>query len=203
MMAKVRFAEKARAGLRGKTTSKVKPKGKTKLAKKVKPAPKKKPLVKARAAVKPKAAAKPQSTPKVASKTKPAVNAGAPARIETPKPEAYTNQSLLSIVMAQLEDAKAEDIIAINLDGKTAIADNMVVASGRSNRHVGAIADQLVDKLKEAGHRHIRVEGMDQCDWVLVDAVDVVVHLFRPEVRSFYNLEKLWSEHSPQEPHAG
>jgi ribosome-associated protein len=200
MMAKVRFAEKARAGLRGKTTSKVKPKGKKKLARKVKPAPKKKPAVKVRAAVKPKAVAKPKTAPKA----KPAVKTVAPVRAETtPKPKSYTDQSLLSIVMAQLEDAKAEDIIAINLDGKTAIADNMVVASGRSNRHVGAIADQLVDKLKEAGHRHIRVEGMDQCDWVLVDAVDVVVHLFRPEVRSFYNLEKLWSEHSPQEPRAG
>ena len=195
MMAKVRFAEKARAGLRGKTTSKVKPKGKKKLAKTVKPAPKKKPAVKAKAAVRPKVVAKPKTAPKA----KPAVKAVAPVRVETPKP---TDQSLLSIVMTQLEDAKAEDIIAISLDGKTAIADNMVVASGRSNRHVGAIADQLVDKLKEAGHRHIRVEGMDQCDWVLVDAVDVVVHLFRPEVRSFYNLEKLWSEHSPQEPRA-
>jgi ribosome-associated protein len=193
MMAKVRFAEKARAGLRGKTTSKVKPRGKKKLAKKVKPAPKKKPVVKARVAVK----------PKIAPKAKPAVKAAPPVRIEAPKPKSYTDQSLLSVVMTQLEDAKAEDIIAINLDGKTAIADNRVVASGRSNRHVGAIADQLVEKLKEAGHRHIRVEGMDQCDWVLVDAVDVVVHLFRPEVRSFYNLEKLWSEHSPQEPHAG
>lgn len=193
MMAKVRFAEKARAGLRGKTTSKVKPKGKPKPAKKVKPAPAKKPLVKSKAAVKPKAVARPGTAPKA----KPAV------RIEAPKPKAQAGRSLLNIVIAQLEDAKAEDIVAINLDGKTAIADSMVVASGRSNRHVGAIADQLVEKLKEAGHRHIRVEGMDQCDWVLVDAVDVVVHLFRPEVRSFYNLEKLWSEHSPQEPHAG
>ncbi len=193
MMAKVRFAEKARAGLRGKTTSKVKPRGKPKPAKKVKPAPAKKPLVKSKAAVKPKAVARPGTAPKA----KPAV------RIEAPKPKAQAGRSLLNIVIAQLEDAKAEDIVAINLDGKTAIADSMVVASGRSNRHVGAIADQLVEKLKEAGHRHIRVEGMDQCDWVLVDAVDVVVHLFRPEVRSFYNLEKLWSEHSPQEPHAG
>ena len=192
MMAKVRFAEKARAGLRGKTTSKVKPRGKVKPAKKVKPAPKKKPVVKAKAPPK----------PKTVAKAKPAVKAGAPTKIEAPKPKLHAEQSLLKIVLAQLEDAKAEDIIAINLDGKTAIADNMVVASGRSNRHVGAIADQLVDKLMEAGHRHIRVEGMDQCDWVLVDAVDVVIHLFRPEVRSFYNLEKLWSEHSPQEPHA-
>ena len=198
MMAKVRFAEKARAGLRGKTTSKVKPKGKAKAAKRVKPAPKKKPVVKAKAAVKPKVVAK----PKTVAKTKPAPKDIAPAKIETPKPKHHGDLSLLKIVLTQLEDAKAEDIIAISLDGKTAIADNMVVASGRSNRHVGAIADQLVDKLKEAGHRHIRVEGMDQCDWVLVDAVDVVIHLFRPEVRSFYNLEKLWSEHSPQEPQA-
>jgi ribosome-associated protein len=197
MMAKVRFAEKARAGLRGKTTSKVKPKGKVKLSKKVKPAPKKKPVVKAKAAAKPKVVAKPKS-----ALAKPAAKAVAPIKIEALKPKFHSDQPLLKIVMAQLEDAKAEDIIAINLDGKTAIADNMVVASGRSNRHVGAIADQLVEKLKEAGHRHIRVEGMDQCDWVLVDAVDVVVHLFRPEVRSFYNLEKLWSEHSPQEPAA-
>lgn len=197
MMAKVRFAEKARAGLRGKTTSKVKPKGKVNLSKKVNPAPKKKPVVKAKAAAKPKVVAKPKS-----ALAKPAAKAVAPIKIEAPKPKFHSDQPLLKIVMAQLEDAKAEDIIAINLDGKTAIADNMVVASGRSNRHVGAIADQLVEKLKEAGHRHIRVEGMDQCDWVLVDAVDVVVHLFRPEVRSFYNLEKLWSEHSPQEPAA-
>ena len=198
MMAKVRFAEKARAGLRGKTTSKVKPKGKVKPAKNVKPAPKKKPVVRPKAVVKPKAVAKPKTAPKA----KPAVKTVAPVRVEAPKPNAHTDQSLLNIIIAQLEDAKAEDIVAISLDGKTAIADNMVVASGRSNRHVGAIADQLVEKLKEAGHRHIRVEGMDQCDWVLVDAVDVVVHLFRPEVRSFYNLEKLWSQHSPQEPRA-
>lgn len=196
MMAKVRFAEKARAGLRGKTTSKVKPKGRVKPSKK--PATKKKPVVKAKAAAKLKVVAKPKTAPKA----KPAAKAVAPIKIEAPKPKYHSDQPLLKIVMAQLEDAKAEDIIAINLDGKTAIADNMVVASGRSNRHVGAIADQLVEKLKEAGHRHIRVEGMDQCDWVLVDAVDVVVHLFRPEVRSFYNLEKLWSEHSPQEPPA-
>lgn len=75
----------------------------------------------------------------------------------------------------------------------------MVVASGRSSRHVGAIADQLIDKLKQTGRQGLRVEGMPQCDWVLVDAGDVVVHVFRPEVRSFYNLEKLWSEHAPQE----
>lgn len=106
---------------------------------------------------------------------------------------------LLNTILAQLGDAKAEEIVTIDMNGKAAIADNMVVASGRSNRHVGAIADQLIEKLKQAGHRGLRVEGMPQCDWVLVDAGDVVVHVFRPEVRSFYNLEKLWSEHAPQE----
>ena len=189
MMAKVRFAEKARLGSRGSTTSKAKPRAKVKpAAKKIKPPAKKKPIVKAKVVAKPAAVAKPVIA--------------APAKIKVPRPKPAVDLSLLKIVMTQLEDAKAEDIVSINLDGKTAIADNMVVATGRSNRHVGAIADQLVDKLKASGHRHIRVEGMDTCDWVLVDAVDVIVHLFRPEVRSFYNLEKLWSEHSPQEPPA-
>lgn len=105
----------------------------------------------------------------------------------------------LSTILAQLEDAKAEQIVTITLDDKTALADTMVVASGRSNRHVGAIADQIVEKLKANGYRDLRIEGMPQCDWVLVDAGDVVVHIFRPEVRSFYNLEKLWSEHAPNE----
>jgi ribosome-associated protein len=111
-----------------------------------------------------------------------------------PKPE-----GALDLVLAQLDDAKAEQVVTIDLDDKTAVADTMIVASGRSNRHVGAIADQIVEKLKAAGRRDIKVEGMPQCDWVLVDAGDVVVHIFRPEVRSFYNLEKLWSEHAPNE----
>lgn len=101
--------------------------------------------------------------------------------------------------MTQLDDAKAEEVVTISLDGKAALADQLVVASGRSNRHVSAIAEQLVEKLKAAGFKNIHVEGMPQCDWVLVDAGDVVVHVFRPEVRSFYNLEKLWSEHAPRE----
>ena len=122
--------------------------------------------------------------------------AAAPKRAAKPKP---TKNSLLTTIIDQLDDAKAEAIVTISLDGKAAIADSMVVASGRSSRHVGAIADQLVDKLKEAGHRDLRIEGLPQCDWVLVDAGDVVVHVFRPEVRSFYNLEKLWSDHAPHE----
>jgi ribosome-associated protein len=106
---------------------------------------------------------------------------------------------LLGDVLAQLEDAKAEDIVTLDLEGKASIADRLVIASGRSNRHVGAIAEQLVQKLKDAGHRNLRVEGLPHADWVLVDAGDVVVHIFRPEVRSFYNLEKLWSDHAPDE----
>ena len=90
-----------------------------------------------------------------------------------------------------------------NLEGKSTLADTMIVASGRSNRHVAAIAEQVVEKLKGAGYRDLRVEGMDQADWVIVDTSDVIVHLFRPEVRSFYNLERLWSEHSPRETHTG
>lgn len=95
--------------------------------------------------------------------------------------------------MASLDDDKAEDILAIDIRGKSAFADMLVIASGRSARHVGALADHVVRKLKEAGVKDVRVEGMPQADWVLVDAGDVVVHLFRPEVRSFYNIEKIWT----------
>jgi ribosome-associated protein len=97
------------------------------------------------------------------------------------------------IVLARLDDMKAEDIVSINLTGKTSIADMMVVASGRSNRHVGSIADDVLEKLREAGAKNLHVEGMPHCDWVLIDAGDVIVHIFRPEVRSFYNLEKMWT----------
>ncbi len=137
----------------------------------------------------------------------PAIPAELLETAKTPKPrkprgkktDAPKVPGVLDLVLAQLDDAKAEQVVTIGLDDKTAIADNMVVASGRSNRHVGAIADQLVEKLKAAGRRDLRIEGMPQCDWVLVDAGDVVVHIFRPEVRSFYNLEKLWSAHAPDE----
>lgn len=94
---------------------------------------------------------------------------------------------------------KAQDVVAIDLRGKTAIADAMIVASGTSNRHVGSIADNVIKALKEAGRGSARVEGVPQCDWVLIDAGDVIVHVFRPEVRSFYNLEKMWSQDRPTE----
>lgn len=95
-------------------------------------------------------------------------------------------------VVASLEDDKAEDILVIDIRGRSSFADAMVVASGRSARHVGALADHVMRKLKDAGVKDVRIEGLPQADWVLVDAGDVVVHLFRPEVRSFYNIEKIW-----------
>jgi len=87
---------------------------------------------------------------------------------------------------------KAEDTTQIDLRGKTTIADTMVVTCGRSNRHVGSVADRVLENLRKAGVPDLRVEGMPHCDWVLIDAGDVIVHVFRPEVRDFYNLEKMW-----------
>ena len=97
------------------------------------------------------------------------------------------------MILATLDDAKAEDTITIDLHGKTSIGDYMVVTCGRSNRHVGAVADRVLDDLEQAGVPDLRVEGMPHCDWVLIDAGDVIVHVFRPEVRAFYNLEKMWA----------
>ncbi len=99
----------------------------------------------------------------------------------------------LHIVLSRLDDMKAEDTTTIDLRGESAIADYMVVTSGRSNRHVGAVADRVLEDLREAGLTGVRVEGMPHCDWVLIDAGDVIIHVFRPEVRAFYNLEKMWS----------
>jgi ribosome-associated protein len=101
-------------------------------------------------------------------------------------------KDVLDTVTTSLEDSKAEELVTIDITGKTAIADYMVVASGRSNRHVGAIADHLLRTLKKEGHGSAKVEGLDSADWVLVDVGDVIVHLFRPEVREFYALEKMW-----------
>jgi ribosome-associated protein len=106
---------------------------------------------------------------------------------------------LLKIVLDTLDAAKAEKVSTIDLRGKTSIGDQMVVASGRSQRHVGAVADHLSKRLKEEGFGRVRVEGLPQCDWVLIDAGDVIVHIFRPEVREFYNLEKMWSADRPME----
>ena len=100
---------------------------------------------------------------------------------------------VLTAILESLDDSKAEDIVSIDIAGKSALADFMVVATGRSQRHVGAIADHLDRDIVAAGGRVGSIEGMPHCDWVLIDAGDVIVHVFRPEVRSFYNLEKMWS----------
>ena len=102
-------------------------------------------------------------------------------------------------ILASLEDSKAEDVITIDLRGKTALADQMIIATGRSTTHVGAIADKVIKSCKSAGLSSPRVEGLPQCDWVLIDASDVIVHIFRPEVRQFYNLEKMWGGDRPVE----
>jgi ribosome-associated protein len=106
-------------------------------------------------------------------------------------------EETLRLVLARLDDMKAEDTLTIDLRGKSAISDFMVVTSGRSNRHVGAVADRVLEELHKAGNRHVRVEGMPLCNWVLIDAGDVIVHVFRPEVRAFYNLEKMWMGNRP------
>ena len=108
--------------------------------------------------------------------------------------------ALLPLILRQLDDDKAEEILTIDLSEKTELADAMVIASGRSQRHVGAIADKILRALKENGYGSARVEGMPACDWVLIDAGDVIVHVFRPEVRQFYNLERIWSPEALAEP---
>lgn len=107
-------------------------------------------------------------------------------------------EETLALVLAHLDDDKAADTVKINLKGKTTLADYMVVSSGRSHRHVGAIAEHLRETLAKAGVHGVRVEGLPHCDWVLIDAGDVIVHVFRPEARSFYNLEKIWARARPQ-----
>ena len=99
---------------------------------------------------------------------------------------------LHSLVLSSLDDDQAQEVVSIPLEGKSSIADHMVIASGRSTRQVAAIATKLAERLKQAGFGPVRIEGLPAADWVLLDAGDVVVHLFRPEVRSFYNLERIW-----------
>ncbi|HEY0596424.1 MAG TPA: ribosome silencing factor [Sphingopyxis sp.] len=100
---------------------------------------------------------------------------------------------LHALILHQLDEDQAQETISIPLAGKSSIADHMVIASGRSTRHVSAIAEKLAQRIKQEAGRQVRVEGLPNADWVLLDAGDVIVHLFRPEVRSFYNLERMWS----------
>jgi ribosome-associated protein len=100
--------------------------------------------------------------------------------------------ALHALVMQSLDDDQAQEIISIPLEGKSSIADHMVIASGRSSRQVAAMAQHLAERIKKETGRSARVEGLPVADWVLIDAGDVIVHLFKPEVRSFYNLERMW-----------
>ncbi|MBB1490172.1 MULTISPECIES: ribosome silencing factor [unclassified Paracoccus (in: a-proteobacteria)] len=105
---------------------------------------------------------------------------------------AESSDQLLARILASLDDDKAEDVVTIDLRGRSAMADHMVIASGRNARQVASIAEKLVDRLKHEAGRQARIEGKDTGDWVLIDADDVIVHVFRPEVREFYQLEKMW-----------
>lgn len=107
------------------------------------------------------------------------------------------NGQLKQLIEASLDDDKAENIVSIDLHGKCDFADAMIIASGRSARHVGSIAQKLQERLKETGHPVLSIEGKESCDWVLIDTGDIIVHLFRPEVREFYNLEKMWAVPMP------
>jgi len=112
------------------------------------------------------------------------------------------SEALLAHLIAWLDEAKAEKVVTIEIRGKSSIGDYMVIASGRSDRHVGAVSEQIERKLKEEGHGRVRIEGRPRCDWVLIDIGDIIVHVFRPEVREFYNLEKMWSAERPSDPTA-
>ena len=101
------------------------------------------------------------------------------------------------MVLRRLDEDKAQEIVFIDLKDKSSIAESMIVASGRSHRHVSALADRLLRAIKEEGFGRARVEGLPHCDWVLIDTGDVVIHLFRPEVRTFYNIEKIWAVDAP------
>jgi ribosome-associated protein len=114
-----------------------------------------------------------------------------PPRLATARRE-LAAAAALKVVLHSLDDSKAEDLVSIDLTGKTPMADFMVVATGRSQRHVSSAATRLVEDLKKAGATNVRIEGQQAGDWVLVDAGDIVVHVFRPEIRTFYNLEKMW-----------
>ena len=111
---------------------------------------------------------------------------------QVPAETQSTGPKMIDVVLQSLEDAKAEQTVAIDIAGKSSLADHMVVTTGRSNRHVSAVADQVVKALRDNGFGKPRIEGLPHADWVLVDGGDVIVHIFRPEVREFYNIEKMW-----------
>lgn len=114
------------------------------------------------------------------------------------RPAAPPAPSLLHRIAKALDDGKAEDVVIIDLQGKTSIADHMVIATGRSARQVTALAERVIATLRAPGKSRASAEGMRHGDWVLIDAGDVIVHLFRPDVRAFYNLEKMWGASLPE-----
>ncbi len=121
------------------------------------------------------------------------VSAG-PAPALKARPDA---DETLNLILSRLDDMKAEETVTIDLRGKSSITDYMIVTTGRANRHVGAIAENVAKGLKESGAPAPHIEGLPNCDWVLIDSGDVIVHVFRPEVREFYNLEKMWDSDKP------
>ena len=108
------------------------------------------------------------------------------------------SKQLLNLVTASLDDDKANDVTVIDLAGKTSFADHMVIATGTSQRHLTTMAEHLRENMKSEGVPRVALEGLSQCDWVLLDGGDIIVHLFRPEVREFYDLEKIWIDATPQ-----
>ncbi len=112
-----------------------------------------------------------------------------------------SSRDLLARILASLDDDKAEDVVTIDLRGRSDMADYMVVCSGRSSRQVAAISEKLVDRLKQEARRSAKIEGKETGDWVLIDTGDVIVHVFRPEVRDFYQLEKMWMPTGARVPH--
>ena len=138
--------------------------------------------------------------PKVSkTKAKPAAKESAKTARKTSTPTAALKaqpdaDKTLKLILSRLDDMKAEETVTIDLRGKSAFSDYMIVTSGRANRHVGAIAENVAKSLKENGIKSLHIEGLPNCDWVLIDSGDVIVHVFRPEVREFYNLERLWTQ---------
>jgi ribosome-associated protein len=169
-----------------KSADKSKKKPAAKKAKVVKKTPAKKPAKKPVKKVAAKLAAKKSVAKKPAAKKPVAKKVVVPAKVAAPS-------ELLKRILTSLDDDKAENIVTIDLEGRSALCDAAVIASGRSSRHVAAMAEHLARKLKEGGYGTRPVNGQGQGDWVLVDAGDVIVHIFRPEVREYYDLEGMWS----------
>jgi ribosome-associated protein len=129
---------------------------------------------------------------RILSHSDPATGLPVGPRPEHPVTPDYTSEQVLATVLASVDDDKAEDIVQIDLRGRSDVADYMVICSGRSTRQVAAISEKLADRLKQEFRISARMEGKETADWVLIDASDVVIHVFRPEVREFYQLEKMW-----------